>query len=317
MAEPIQSVAPLDEEPVPQVPGSFLSALPQFFVFPFILVVTLTVAYLGLRALVGSGAGDAAHLLAEVSAAPGEHARWQSLHSLADGLRRGTLTLDEVPSSDLAALYARFRSESPEMRQFLLEVLQWKRAPELTSLALGALADEEGSVRMAALFALAQMEDPAAVPALIQHLASEVSDERWVALGALARIGDAASLEAIAGLLGGADTLMHRNAVLALANAGDPRALPWLPALLDRGSYAQDAALDGPEGGQRDEASRMAAREGVIEQFLVNACRATVTARATDLVPQLQSLRANDSSVKVRSAAINALHDLGAAEETH
>ncbi|HZL99918.1 MAG TPA: HEAT repeat domain-containing protein, partial [Planctomycetota bacterium] len=311
----------LDEEPETQVPGSFLESLPQFFVFPAILVATLTAAYFGLRLLVGSQPADARELIAQIRAADGEHGQWQSLHALADGLRTGRLDLEGVAPAELAALYREVGSQGSQQRQFLLEVLGWTKDPQLTGLAVEALGDEEPEVRMAALFALARMEDPAAVPALAERLgggsgSGGEAEERWVALGALARIGTPAALDAIAGQLGGGDSVLHRNAVLALAQAGDGRAWPWLPALLDRSAYAGDGRLDGAESALRDEASRAAARESVVEQFLVSACRAAAHSDDPALRPLLQSLGSNDPSLKVRSAAISALADLGAPPES-
>ena len=304
-----------DEEPGTQVPGSFLESLPQFFVFPAILVVTLTAAYFGLRMLVGCSPADARELIAQVRTASGEHGQWQALHALADGLRTGRFDLAAVSPAELAALYRDVAGQGSEQRQFLLEVLGWKRDPELTALAIEALPAEEPEVRLAALFALARMEDPAAVPALAQVLGRGDDDERWVALAALARIGSDEAHDAIASQLGGTDSVLHRNAVLALAQAGDRRATPWMAALLDRAAYAGDSRLDGDEATLQDEASRAAARESVVEQFLVSACRAAAHVDEPALRPLLQSLSSNDPSLKVRSAAISALADLGAPPE--
>jgi HEAT repeat protein len=307
---------PLDEEPGTHVPGSFLEALPQFFVFPLILVATLAAAWLGLRMLVGGGAGDPRELIADVHRAAGPHGQWQAAHTLADGLRRGRVTLDDVPTSEVAALYDAFATSDPQMRQFLLEVLGWKRDPELTGRVVDALGAEDEQVRMAALMALASLQDPASVPPLVDVMRGGARDERWLALGALARVGGPDALDAIAGRLGGEDSLLHRNAVLALAQAGDARAAPWLPALLHRDGYADDSRLDGPDAALQDESSRAAARESVVEQFLVSACRAAAHMADPSVAPLLRALRANDPSVKVRSAAINALHDLGVSQES-
>lgn len=314
MAQPDPAI-PLDEEPEQHVPGSFLESLPQFFVFPLILVATLTAAYFGLRMLVGSEPSDARELIADVRGVSGEHEQWQALHSLADGLRNGRLSLDAVAPAELAALYRDVAVRGSQQRQFMLEVLGWKQDPQLTALAVEALGAPEAEVRLAALFALTRMEDPAAVPALVEVLGQGTDDERWVALAALARIGDVPARDAIARQLGGSDSVLHRNAVLALAQAGDARATPYLAALLNRGSYTDDGRLDGAEAALRDEASRAAARENVVEQFLVSACRAAAHTDDPALRPLLQSLSSNDPSLKVRSAAISALADLGALPE--
>ena len=304
-----------DEEPPAQVPGSLLESLPQFFVFPLILVATLTAAYFGLRLLVGSSSKDARELIAEVRTASGEHGQWQSLHALADGLRTGRLDLEDVTPAELAALYRDVSGQGPQQRQFLLEVLGWKKDPELTALAIEALEAPESEVRLAALFALTRMAAAAAEPALTRVLREGDAEERWVALAALARVGNEPARDAIAGQLGGDDSVLHRNAVLALAQAGDRRASPWLPALLDRASYEADSRLDGEESALRDEASRAAARASVVEQFLVSACRAAAHVDDPSLRPLLQALGSNDPSLKVRSAALSALADLEALPE--
>jgi hypothetical protein len=315
VAQPDRDPPLLDEEPESQVPGSFLESLPQFFVFPAILVVTLTAAYFGLRMLVGVEASDARELLADVRVASGQHGRWQALYALADGLRTGRLSLDEVSAAELAALYDEVADDGPQERQFMLEVLGWKPDPALRARLVEALAADETEVRMAALAALTRTEDPAAVPALVAVLDEGEGLERFLALGALARVGTPEARDAIAGQIGGDDSVLHRNAVLALAQAGDTRAATWLPALLSRDNYSADSRLDGEDAALRDEASRAVARESVVEQFLVSACRAAAHTDDSALRPLLESLSSNDPSLKVRSAAISALHDLGALPE--
>jgi HEAT repeat protein len=119
----------------------------------------------------------------------------------------------------------------------------------------------------------------------------------------------------VAGVLAGGNGLLARNAVLALADAGDPRAAPGLPALLARDAYASDPSLDGPDAALQDEQSRANDRADVVEGFLVQACRAAAKSADPALAPLLRALAADDPSLKVRSAAINALHDRGEGTE--
>jgi len=319
---------PLDEEPGQHVPGSFLGVLPQFFVFPLILVATLTAAWLGLRLLMGGTPDDVRAVLDDIHLAAGPHGRWQAMHTLADGLRRGSLALDEVPAAELAALWTRYagpqgdtaeaREQTARTRHYLLQVFAWKRAPELAAIAQEALADEDRSVRLAGLSALAQMRDAAALPALAGVLDAGDDGERFLALGALARLavdGSAPAADAVAGALVSGSGLLARNAVLALADAGDPRAAPGLPALLSRAGYDLDPSLDGPDAALQDAASRANGRANVVEGFLVQACRAASKSPDPALAPLLRALAADDPSLKVRSAAINALHDRGESTE--
>lgn len=306
-----------DEEP-PVVPGSFLSALPQFFVFPAILVATLAAVYLVLRALAGAAPEDARLLLDDLKVA-GPHGRWQVLYSLSDGLRRGSLDLEGVETAELASLYETMTADEAGgeqaslMRQHLLLVLAHKRDPELTWYALDALESGDGALRRGALQALATMADPAAMGALGGFLGGEDADERLLALGALGSTDDTWADELVAGLFLDQDTILARNAVLLRARDGDARAAPFLISMLDRASYAGDARLDGDVPGM-DEASREVSRAEATEAFLIEAAKAAGALGDGALAEPLQTLREGDPSLKVRSAAIDALHALGANE---
>jgi HEAT repeat protein len=119
----------------------------------------------------------------------------------------------------------------------------------------------------------------------------------------------------VAGQLGHGDGVLQRNAILALADAGDARSAPGLPALLVRANYDGDVSLDGPDAALRNEDSRAAARANVVEQFLVSACRASGKSRDPALTPLLRALESGDPSLKVRSAALDALHARGETTE--
>lgn len=318
-----------DEEPA-AAPGSFLSALPQFFVFPAILVATLTAVYLVLRALAGAAPDDAGQLLADLRQA-GPHGRWQVLYSLSDGLRRGSLDLADVQTAELASLYdsltasAASTEEADLTKQHLLLVLAHKRDPALTHYATEALETGASALRRGALQALATMGDPAAVELLEACLKGQSADERLLVLGALGSIAvqrpDAAqgsdsaealrlrerAAEAVAGLFLDDDTILARNAVLLRARAQDSRAAPFLGRMLERSSYADDGQLDGDVPGMSDE-SRQRSRDDATEAFLIESAKAAGLLADPALTDALQSLREQDPSLKVRSAAIDALH---------
>ncbi len=302
---------PVYDEETEHVPGSFLESLPQFFVFPLILVITLTVIYVLLRALAGAETRSADELITEVRSMPESHARWQSLHSLADGLQRQRITLDGVSAATLAGFYEDLRDDGPMVRQFALNILAFKQDPALTPLALGALDDEDRDVRLGALYALTQLADPSAIDALAAVVASgRDHEEGFLAVGALARVDTPAARDAVASALGAGDSILHRNAVLVLAKSGDARGVALLPALLVRARYDEDSTLVSDP--TLDEASAQIVRGIVTDEFLINACRAAEALGDPTLVGPLQALRTDDPSPKVRSAALNALHTLGA-----
>jgi HEAT repeat protein len=302
------------------VPGSFLSALPQFFVFPLILVATLTAVYLLLRMLAGSEPESAVDLMHDVTAA-GPHGRAQLLHTLADGLRRGTLDLESVPTSELEALWQ--GSVDPTappasrrtLQSTLLMVLAHKHDPALTRHALDTLADPDPELRQVALMALAIMHDPATLGVLRESLASADPEERELALGALANLArqegeGGPAREALAELLRSDDGLLARNAALQLGLLGDARAAPFVERMLVRESYGNDPALDARLASIPEGPSRTSAREAAVEQFLVTACAAAARLGGSSLSSPLQHLKDADPSLKVKSAAIDALHEL-------
>lgn len=301
-----------DEEPAEHVPGSFLSSLPQFFVFPMILVATITAIYLLLRTISGGGVMSADEMVAAVRSAPGDQSRWQAAYNLSDALRQGKITLDEVEASRVDALYDDLAGQSPELKSFLLSVLAYKDDASSTERALAALEDDDPIVRSHAIHALHLLGDEAAVPALADVFrGSRPWEERFMAMGALAAIGTPEARDVLAGRLGQGDGLEHRNLVMALAQAGDLRASEWLGALLERADYDGDTSILGQNYASLPDASREAVRADLIEQFLVNACRAAEALGDSEMIEPLQRLREGDPSTKVKSAAIHALHALG------
>lgn len=301
-----------DEEPTEHVPGSFLSSLPQFFVFPLILVVTITAIYLLLRTLAGVDAPTAEQLITEVRTAPGEQSRWQAAHNLADALGKGRVALDEVPGDEVVGLYDDLAAEGPQLRSFLLAVLAHSDDPEATERVLTALDEAtDPDVRIQALYALHMQADPAGVPALVEVLERPTRwEEQFVAIAALSSIGTREARDALAARLGEGSGLEHRNTVIALAQTGDPRAAEWLAPMLSRADYEADTSILGQDFSTLSESSRAAVRADVLEQFLVNACRAAEALGDPELIGPLQRLRETDPSTKVKGAAIQALHAL-------
>jgi len=315
-ADAVPPEATLDEEPPQHVPGSFLEALPQFFVFPAILVVTLTAIYLLLRVVVGTEADSARELLDEFRVA-GPHGRWQLMHSLANGLNREQLNLDEVSAAELALIYEAESQRTGDgqeaniMRSTLLHVMAWKGDPSLTPFAVEALDSASDDLVMAALASLARMADPTSVDVIASKLESPVAGVRLMALGALGNFHDSPKAsQAIAGALTSPDPMVARNAVLISARQRNPASLPMLLRLLDPDSYAADSAMDLGLS-EFSDASRAEALSASAEAFLIQACQAAALLGDPSAVASLQKLREPDRPVKVRSAAINALDALG------
>ena len=312
--EPAPEVVFDEEDTAEHVPGSFLESLPQFFVFPLILVATVTGVYFALRVLTGGGADTAVDLIHEVRWADGEHSRWQQLHNLADGLNRGQLSLDGVPAAELESLYQDLSPEGATLHSYLLMILGHKPGAGFEPLVAEALESDDADVRTAALSSLRQLGSDESVGLLSDYLerGNRPRGERFLAIGALGAIGSPGALDELAGQLEMAAGLERRNVVLALAANGDERAQPWLEPMLSRQHYGDGAELLGSAELITQEASRAAIQAELINEFLINACRAAEVLADPSLKPPLQALRQEDPSTKVRNAALNALAALDA-----
>lgn len=320
-----------DEEPTEHVPGSFLAALPQFFVFPLILVGVLTGVYLLLRFLAGFDEPTSAEMLANVRNASSSE-RWYQIHDMAQKLKADRLDLDEVSSDELAGFFEGTlasldgASVSPEardqLRHALLLIVAHKRDPRFTPLALEALESDSALLRQGALQALAVQADPSSLAAVAARLGSSDDAERLLALGAVASLaggelpGAAPARDQLADLIRDPDAEIARNAALQLGLIGDERALPVVAHLLDRGSYGDDGGVSKALASLADDASRAESLDQYVEQMLVFACRAAARLGDPTLVPALRALRRGDRSMKVKSAALDALHDMGVESET-
>jgi len=191
-----------------------------------------------------------------------------------------------------------------------------KEGAELERRLVEAARDEDDQVRRSALAALALAKDPDALEVIRERLREGGDDERLMALGALGNLQTPGALDTLAAQLRVQDSIIVRNAALLLANAGDARALPVVHAMLDRGSYHDDPALASPLRAQLDEGSRERVVDAATEQFLVRACAAAAALGSEAAVPALRALHESDPSLKVKSAAIDALHALGAVTES-
>jgi HEAT repeat protein len=96
-----------------------------------------------------------------------------------------------------------------------------KSQPDLPSL-LNALKDKDRYARIAAVEALREIGNAAAVAGLIEAVADPDESVRWVAAGALGEIGDARAVLALLQALQAADTILQDIAAQSLGRIGSP-----------------------------------------------------------------------------------------------
>jgi HEAT repeat protein len=125
---------------------------------------------------------------------------------------------------------------------FMLAKQTQHKDPAAVPGLLDALGDDDPRIRTAAVKALGEIGDPAAVPQLLHIMNTERDgDIRWLATGALGKIG-AAAVPGLLNMLRDEDWKVRRSAADALWAMREPSAVPGLlAALQDRNDVVRQA----------------------------------------------------------------------------
>ncbi len=220
--------------------------------------------------------------------------RAQAAYELSKILLADPGALDDAPGvkEEVRRLFA--EAEDEEMRRYLALVLGYTRDPEAVPLLTGALAEAGPELRVYVLWALGAVGDPRAGPPLVAALSEADAGLRKTAAFALGELGDPGAVGALEPLLADPVADVRWNAALALARLGSPAGRPVLLQMLDRGFTSQVPGITAAQ----------------TEEVMVGAVRALGTvapepdAEARRL---LERLAAEDPSLKVRQAALEAL----------
>ncbi|HEX6940532.1 MAG TPA: M56 family metallopeptidase [Longimicrobiales bacterium] len=134
----------------------------------------------------------------------------------------------------VAALIAALRDSIPSVRAAAVYALGEIGDPRaVPALAAVVRSDSDAEVRRGAVWALGEIGDPAAVPALGAAAASDDADIARMAVWALGEIGDPAAVPALAAALRNSDAEVRSHAAWALGEVGEESAVTPLAAALD------------------------------------------------------------------------------------
>jgi len=268
------------------------SILFQFVLFPLGIVVVAV----GIFLLFGKLASDEQSIpdyLNDIRSGS-KHERWQAAYQLSKSLKRGEAKKYPNLEEQVAAIYAGSKSDDPRIRRYLSMVLGTLGDRRATPLLLDGLNDNDTDNRLYALMALGELHDPAAVPRVAAASGDQDKDIRKAALYALGAIGDAGAVPALVKALEDESPDVRWNAAVALSRFGDKRALPGLREMLDRSRL--DRVKD--------------MREDQKEDAMIVAMAAYVRLAGRDAVADLQRIAASDPSLRVQSAAKDALRHI-------
>src|SRR5213596_3819289 len=276
--------------PTPDIPKESPRAiLFQFVVFPLGIVCIGVAIFL----LFGKLAGEEHSIpdyLNEIRSGS-KHERWQAAYQLSKSLKRGEAKKYPNLEEQVASIYAGSKSDDPRIRRYLSMVLGSLGDRRATPLLLDGLTDPDTDNRIYALMALGELRDPAATPAIAAAAALDERDIRKAAFYALGAIGDPRAVPILVKGLGDETADVRWNAAVALARFGDKRALPALREMLDRSRLDRIKDM----------------REDQKEDAMIVAISSYVRLAGREGRPELQRIATTDPSLRVQSAAKDAL----------
>ncbi len=187
------------------------------------------------------------------------------------------------------------QADKGEMKRYLALVLGYTQDYESTPLLIAAATEEDSETRIYALMALGSLGDPAALPTLTAALEDADPGIRKTAAHALGELGEVAAVASLEPLLADPVADVRWNAALSVSRLGSEAGLPVLLEMVDRESLRQVPGITPAQA----------------EEAMVGAIVALGFTGASDARPTLEVLAAEDPSLKVRQAALEALKVLG------
>lgn len=217
--------------------------------------------------------------------------RAQAAYELAKVLIADPAALEGRPETrqELRDLFTTVKDH--EIRRYLALVLGYTRDPAAVPLLTTALESETDSQsRIYLLWALGANGDSDSLPALTAALADEDAGIRKIAAYALGELGDPSVVPRLEPLLGDGTADVRWNAALALARLGSDAAVPELERMVDRDLIARVPEITPAQQ----------------EDAMIGAIRALAVLRGEASLATFERLAADDPSLKVRQAAIEA-----------
>ena len=146
---------------------------------------------------------------------------------------------DPLPVEELANLA---QSTVRDVRQVSIGALGRAGARQALDVVITGVTDEDVEVRIEALRALSEMEDPRGLPAALAALSDEFWEVRSAAVGTSASLGGEGAVMPIAALLDDSAEWVRHNASLALGRCG-AAGMSALRAAAARGNESASSSL--------------------------------------------------------------------------
>lgn len=216
--------------------------------------------------------------------------RTQAAYELSKILTNDPHALDQEPGARDQVRRMFREATEPEVKQYLALVLGRTKDPQAVPLLTAALKNPDDKTRIYSLWALGTLGDRSALGPLADSLADPDPGIRKTAAFALGELGDPTAAPKLRPRLDDGVADVRWNAALSLAHLGDRSAVPVLETMIDRRLLAQIPDITREQQ----------------EDAMLSALAALGAVGGPGEIPTLDRIAADDPSLKVRQAAIEA-----------
>jgi HEAT repeat protein len=274
----------------------------QFFLIPLAVVGIAVLVFVGFRSLVADQR-SADSYLGEIRYG-GWYRQWPAAYELSQLMLDPRVRADRTLGPELVKAFEEAKGFDPRVRRYLalaIGRLDPPLPPDAVAALTSALGDGDSEARISAIWALGSSGDQSVVPTLQPlYESSDAGIRKMVvyALGALP--GDAQRVTLRSALQDQAPDVRW-NAAVALARHGDSDGVPILKQMIDRSYVEQIVKREVDQAGDQDP----------IADVMISGLRAAATLKDSSLRPSIEELSQQDSSLRVRQAALEALRAMG------
>src|ERR1700730_1398113 len=276
----------------------------QFFLIPLLVVGAMVLLYAGFRSLLTDDR-SAEEYLTDIRSG-GSNRQWPAAYELSRLMANPEFVKKEerTLAPALTRAFAASSDDDPRVRQYLalaMGRLTPPIPPDARQLLVDALKDKDTQTEISALWALGSTGDVTAAPEIARTYASSDAGVRKMVVYALGSIPADVGAGTLVKALDDAEPDVQWNAAIALARHGRHDGGMVLKRMLDR-DYV------------RRTVTRQQQTEDDIDpvgEVMISGLRAIAALKESALSEPVKALSRNDTSLKVREAALETLKAVG------
>src|SRR5262245_23493473 len=275
----------------------------QFFLIPLAVVAVTVLVYVGFRSLLADARTPQDYLM-EIQRG-GSDRRWPAAYELSRLMADPKVRADASLAPALVKAFQDSKGDTQVRRYLALAI--GRMGPPLPAAAVAeltqALDDPDSETRISVIWALGSSGDQTVVSRLLPLYTAPDGDPgvRKITVYALGALPGEEQLPILRTALQDAVPDVRWNAAVALARKGQRDGVPVLKQMLDRDYVEQTVKREVRQDDDQDP----------IADVMISGLRAAAALKDESLKPAVTTLSERDRSMKVRSAAIEALKVIG------